>query len=201
MRTVGITGGIASGKSLVATLLATRWGVPVLDADRVAREVVAPGSPGFAAVVAAFGPEVTAPDGTLDRALLGALVSRDPAARRRLEAITHPLIWARVETWLDDRAAEGHPVAAVEAALIVETGQKGRFDVLVVVTAPPEVQVRRLVEQRGLDEARARAWIGSQAPAGDKVRAAGVVLHNDGAPDDLARALAAAWPRILGLDP
>jgi len=201
VRIVGITGGIASGKSLVAALLRDTWGVPVLDADLVARRVTAPGSPVLDAVSAAFGPGVIAPDGTLDREALGTLVSGDPEARRRLEALTHPAIWAAVDAWLGERAAEGHPLAAVEAALVVETGQAARFDVLVAVVASPEVQVRRLVARRGLDEGRARAWLASQAPAAEKARAADVVLENDGEEADLAAALAAAWPRISGVEP
>jgi dephospho-CoA kinase len=198
VRTVGITGGIASGKSLVCSLLSEVWGVPVLDADLVAREVVAPGSPVLQAIVAAFGPGVLAPDGSLDRRALGARVSCDPAARRRLEGLTHPAIWTAIEAWLEHRAAQGHPVAAVEAALIVESGQAERFDVLVAVTAPSGVQVKRLMEQRGMTEPQARAWLTSQAPTVEKARAADVVLVNDGDPASLAAALAAAWPRIRG---
>ncbi|MBN1337631.1 MAG: dephospho-CoA kinase [Deltaproteobacteria bacterium] len=198
MRIVGITGGIASGKSLVAGWMRDTWGVPVLDADLVARQVVAPGSPVLEAVVAAFGPSVLGLDGDLDRAALGARVSRDPAARRRLEALTHPAIWAEIEAWLRERAAEGHALAAVEAALIVETGQAGRFDALVVVTAPRALRVQRLVERRGLTEAQARAWVDSQAPEDEKVRLGDVVLANDGSPADLRVALAAAWRRIRG---
>lgn len=133
MKAVGLTGGIASGKSTVAGLLRDQ-GVPVIDADRVSREVVAPGSAGLAEIVRAFGPQVLAADGSLDREALGRRVVADAEDRRRLEAITHPRIAAEIGRALDTCAAEGAPVAVVEAALMVETGSFRRYDIFLVVS-------------------------------------------------------------------
>ena len=132
MITVGLTGGIASGKSSAARLLRA-WGVPVVDADQVARDVVAPGEPALAGIVARFGAHILQPDGSLDRAALRGIVTADAAERRALEQITHPRIAAAISDWLWDRAAEGEPVAVVEAALMVETGSFRRYDLLLVV--------------------------------------------------------------------
>lgn len=197
MRTVGLTGGIACGKSSVAALLRER-GVPVVDADQVARQVVAPDSEGLAEVVARFGVGILLPDGGLDRAGLRRIVSEDPQARRDLEAITHPRIGAGVIGWLQEQATAGAPVAVVEAALMVETGSYRHYDHLLVVACSPDVQLSRLMARDGMDEPAARRWLGAQLPVADKVALADAVIHNDGAPADLPDALDAAWS-ALGL--
>jgi len=194
MRTVGLTGGIACGKSTVAGLLRAR-GVPVLDLDQVARDVVAPGEPALAEIAAAW-PQVVV-DGRLDRKALGAVVMSDPDARRTLEGFTHPRIWERMEAWLSARASEGASVAAVEAALMVETGSYRRYDKLLVVSCAPAVQRARLAAREGYDPVTVERWLAAQMPLADKEAVADVVIHNDTSPDVLVAALDEAWSRIL----
>jgi dephospho-CoA kinase len=201
MRRVGLTGGIASGKSTVARLLRERHGLPVLDADQVARTVVLPGEPVLDAIAACFGAGVIAADGSLDRAALGALVTSDPQARHALDALTHPAIFARIEAWFEGLRARGHAVAVVEASLLVETDQVGRFDLLVVVTCAPATQIARLVATRGMTSPQAQAWLASQAPMGIKERAADLLIRNDGDLAALEREVAEAVPRLLGSYP
>ena len=176
---LGLTGGIACGKSAVAALLAAK-GVPVVDADQGAREVVAPGSDGLAAVVAEFGAGVLAPDGTLDRKRLGERVFGDEAARQRLNAILHP----RIAQWSAGRflalAAEGRPFVLYEAALLVENGAHRALGGLIVVTARPEVQRARLMARDGIDAAAAQARIDAQWPLAQKVAVATEVIDNSG---------------------
>jgi len=196
MKTVGLTGGIACGKSTVAALLRAR-GVPVLDADQASRQVMAPGSPALAEIAARFGADLIGPDGALDRKALGARIVGDPAARRALEAITHPRIYAALEAGIAALAAQGHAVGVIEAALMVETGSYRRYDALLVVRASPDVQVRRLMSREGMAEAQARAWLAAQMPVDDKAKLATAVIDNDGEPDALAAATARAWEVIL----
>jgi dephospho-CoA kinase len=195
VKVVGLTGGIATGKSTVGRLLRER-GVPVIDADQVARDVVAVGSPGLAKVVERFGREVLLPDGALDRGKLRAIVVRDAEARKDLEAITHPAIREAIGTRLADLAASGVPVAVVEAALMVETGSYRLYDALVVVSCAPETQLRRLVERDGHPEPEARAMIATQLPMAEKEKVATVVIRNDGDLDALRAQLDGAWDRI-----
>ncbi len=176
---VGLTGGIGSGKSTVARMFA-ELGVPIVDADQVAREVVEPGSEGLKAVVAAFGEEVLDADGRLDRARLGARVFEDEAARKRLEGILHPRIGARSMERLMALAREGHPYAIYEAALLVENGSHRMMGALIVVSADEATQIDRVRARDGLDEDAARARIASQLPLADKVAVADYVVENDG---------------------
>jgi dephospho-CoA kinase len=178
LKVLGLTGGIGSGKSTVARMIA-ELGVPVLDADQLAREVVEPGRPAHAGVATAW-PEVIGADGRIDRKRLGAIVFADPAARVRLEAITHPPIAALAEERLAALAAKGHPLAFYEASLLVESGRHGEFDGLVVVTASPETQLARVLARGGLSEAEARARIDAQLPLLAKVRVATHLVDNDG---------------------
>lgn len=189
MLKIGLTGGIGSGKSTVATLLAER-GAVVVDADRLAREVVAPGTPGLAAIVEEFGSDVLAEDGALDRAALASVVFADPAARARLDAIVHPRVRARAA----ELAAAAPPGSVVvqDVPLLVETGQAGSFDLVLVVETDPETRVARLVD-RGLSAADARARIASQATDEERRAVADVVLHNDGAPAALAEQVQRFW--------
>jgi len=178
---VGLTGGIGTGKSTVARLIA-ELGVPVLDADQLAREVVEPGQPAHAAIAAAW-PEAIGAGGRIDRKRLGAIVFADASARRRLEAITHPAIQALCDRRADELAAAGHRLAFYEASLLVETGRHRDLDGLVVVTASEETQVRRTTARDGLGAAEARARIAAQLPQAEKLRAATYVIDNDGSLD------------------
>lgn len=176
---VGLTGGIGSGKSTVARFFAEQ-GVPVVDADRIAREVVEPGTDGLAELVREFGSNVLGPDGRLDRAALGKRVFEDPEARKRLEAILHPRIAQASMARFAELARDGHPYAIYEAALLVENGSYRMMNALVVVTASEATQLARVRARDGLDEAAARARIAAQLPLADKVRVADYVIENDG---------------------
>ncbi len=176
---VGLTGGIASGKSTVARLFGA-LGVPVVDADEVARDVVAPGTEGLREVTAAFGPGVLSADGALDRAALGAVVFADSTARKRLEAITHPRIAIESGRRLAQATASGAPYALYEAALLVENGSYKMFAALIVVTAPEDVQRARIASRDGLNATQAQARIAAQAPIAAKVAVADWVIDNAG---------------------
>jgi dephospho-CoA kinase len=195
MRLVGLTGGIASGKSTFAAALRA-LGAPVLDADQLARAAVAKGSPGLAEVVAAFGPDVLGRDGELDRKRMAARVFSDPTARARLEAIVHPRVRSLFRDELARLAAQGDPVAFYDVPLLYETGQQGQVDLAVVVWAPRELQVTvtRLAARDGLSRADAEARLAAQLPIDAKAALADVVIVNDGEPgalvDKAARLLA-----------
>lgn len=198
MLRIGLTGGIASGKSEVTRLLAA-LGAVVIDADVLAREVVAPGTDGLTEVTAVFGPGVLDPSGALDRPALGRVVFGDEAARRKLEAIIHPRVRARAASL----EAEAPPDAVVVHAipLLVETGQARKFDQLVVVDVPEDVQVERLVRTRGMSEAEARARIAAQASRDERRAAADVVLDNSGTLADLERQVRELWDRLQSTQP
>jgi len=190
---IGLTGGIGSGKSEVSRRLAAR-GVIVIDADKLAREVVEPGTDGLAEVVEAFGADVLAADGSLDRPALGARVFGDDAARARLEAIIHPRVRAR-GTELE-AAAGPDDVVVHDIPLLVETGQADRFDGIIVVDAPVEAQVERLVGRRGMAEAQARERIAAQASREQRTGVADWVVDNTGSLDDLEAAVARVWKEL-----
>lgn len=195
MKTIGLTGGIACGKSTVAAMLRDS-GVPVIDADQVARDVVAPGQPALAEIAETFGEHLILDDGTLDRKGLGALVfgtaPEQVARRKQLEAITHPRIGAATVTALRDLAQAGTALAAVEAAIMIENGSYRMYDLLLVVACRPEVQEARLVARQGISVEEARRWISSQMPVSEKVARADVVIHNDGDRAALEHSTAAA---------
>jgi dephospho-CoA kinase len=179
---IGLTGGIASGKSSVAALLAHE-GIPIVDADALAREVVAPGSSGLAAIVERFGNHVLLEDGSLDRKKLGDLVFSDPEARRALNAITHPRIAAAGMEKLRALADHPAPYRVYEAALLVENGLTKAFAALVVVRVDEATQLARLMARDGSSEADARARIASQLPLAEKVAVADFVIDNSGDPE------------------
>jgi dephospho-CoA kinase len=179
---VGLTGGIACGKSTVAAQLA-ELGVPIVDADALAREVVAPGTPGLAAIVERFGSDVLLADGSLDRKKLGEQVFADPDARRALNAITHPRIAAAGMEKLRALADHPAPYRVYEAALLVENGMAKAFAALVVVTVDEATQLARLMARDGSTEDEARARIASQLPLAKKVEVADHVIDNSGAPE------------------
>ena len=176
---VGLTGGIGAGKSTVAAMFAAR-GAAVVDADRISRRLQEPGEPCHAAIVEAFGRGILDSTGRIDRRHLGEMVFADPARRTALEAIMHPAIWSACEAEIRAAAAAGQAVCVVEAALILETGQRSRFQRIVVVTAPTDVQVERLMRTRGLTAAEARQRLAAQWTNADKARQADHVIDNGG---------------------
>jgi dephospho-CoA kinase len=197
MLRAALTGGIATGKSYCLARFAA-LGVPVIDADLLAREAVAPGSPGLAAVVARFGAGIVLPDGTLDRPALGALVFSDRMARADLEAIIHPEVRRRIRDWFAtlDRAT---PVAIADIPLLFETGQEHDFDRVIVCACEPDEQLRRLMARDSLSEADARKRLAAQWPIGEKAARAHYVIRTDGSFADtdtqvqtIAQSLAAA---------
>jgi dephospho-CoA kinase len=199
---VGLTGGIASGKSTVARLLAG-LGARVVDADQLARRVVEVGTPGLAEIVEAFGAEMIGEDGGLDRGRLGRLIFSDDGARRRLEGITHPRIAAAFVEEVVRAAGEGVEVLVYEAALLVESGASGggegpgAVERLVVVAAPPAVQRRRVGERDGLDEEAAQARLDAQASLEAKIAFADHVIMNEGTLEALERKVTVLWEELL----
>ena len=193
MRLVGLTGGIASGKSTLAEALRS-LGAPVIDADRLSREAVRSGSPALAAIVLEFGPGVLGPDAELDRKGMAARVFADPMARARLEAIVHPAVRAAVAAETARLDAEGHDLAFYDVPLLYERGLDREMDCVVVVHAPPSVQVSRLRARDGLGQAEAEARLDAQLPMDEKARLADVVVSNEG---DIA-ALRARAGALLG---
>ena len=204
---VGLTGGIGSGKSEVSRRLAA-LGAVVIDADVAAREVVAPGTPGLADIVATFGAGVLRPDGSLDRERLGAIVFSDQEMRAKLNAIVHPL----VREWMG--AAERAAIAAAAPAedlvivhdvpLLAENRRPADFDLVVVVDVPPDVQLDRLVGRRGMTAAQARDRMAAQASREQRLAVADIVIDNSGSLDDLDRRVAGAMgrpPPRLGVPP
>ncbi|MQA27565.1 MAG: dephospho-CoA kinase [Micromonosporaceae bacterium] len=194
MLKVGLTGGIGAGKSAVAARLA-HLGATVVDADVLAREVVAPGSEGLAEIVAEFGDEVLAPDGSLDRPALAATVFGDDAARRRLEQVIHP----RVRRATAGRIADAPPDAIVvnDVPLLVETGLAPTFDLVIVVEAPEGARIERLLRGRGMTREQAAGRIAAQASAEQRRAAADVVLDNSGDLDALHDQVDALWKNRL----
>jgi len=190
---VGLTGGIGSGKSAVLRLLAER-GAVVVDADAIAHDVVERGTDGLRAVVDEFGDEVLAPDGSLDRGALAAIVFTNAVSLARLEAIVHPRVRAR----RDELIAQAPPGAVVveDIPLLVEKGMAPDFDVVVVVEAPLDVRVERLVRLRGLEEADVRNRIAHQATDEQRRRVADVVIANGGTPEELAARADELWQRL-----
>jgi dephospho-CoA kinase len=175
---VALTGGIATGKSHVLARVAAS-GAPTIDADVLARAVLEPGTPGAAAVVQRFGPDLLLPDGQIDRRALGRLIFASPEARTDLEAIVHPAVYAAIHRWFDALPTET-VFAMADIPLLFETGREGEFDVVVVTACEPEAQVRRIVSRDGLSEAEARQRVAAQLPIAEKVRRADRVIRTDG---------------------
>jgi dephospho-CoA kinase len=190
---VGLTGGVASGKSTVSTILA-ELGAVVIDADQLAREVVAKGTPGLAAVVAEFGDGLLTSDGELDRPAMGRLVFGDDEARKRLEAIVHPLVFERIVA-LEGAAAE-HDVVVHDIPLLAESGRADTFDAVVVVDAPREVQVERMVRDRGWSEEEAASRIAAQATREDRLAVATHVVDNNDTLEQLRARVERLWSEL-----
>jgi dephospho-CoA kinase len=194
MLLVGLTGGIGSGKSTVARMLEGR-GAIVFDADALAREAVEPGSPGHDAVVQRFGANVLLPGGELDREALASVVFADPAARRDLEAIVHPEV-RRLFAEGCEAYRETDRIVVFSAPLLVESGMHSAFDVLVLVSAPVETQMERLLRDRGMREDQIRARIDAQAPLEEKAAVADVIVDNEGRLQDLEVQVDRLWDEL-----
>ncbi len=194
MYLIGLTGGIASGKSLVSTRLA-QLGATIVDADVLAREVVEPGTPGLAAIAEHFGPEVLLEDGSLNRPALGAIIFADPEQREKLNSITHPAVWRRARELFEKAAADA--VVVYDVPLLVE-GAKGRqldFDLVVVVNASTATRLQRLMELRDMTREEAGHRLNSQASDTERLAVADVVIDNNGGIDETLQQVDALWAK------
>jgi dephospho-CoA kinase len=191
---VGLTGGIASGKSTVSRMLSD-LGAVIIDSDLIAREVVEPGTDGLKEVVAAFGPEILTEDGALDRPKVGAIVFADPEKRKVLEGIIHPRVFLRaIEI---DEAAGEHAVIVNDIPLLAETNQADRFDAVVVVDVPTELQVERMVRDRGMSVEEAESRIAAQATREQRLAIATYVIENTGTLDDLQQRVGDVYAALM----
>jgi len=197
MRVFGLTGNIGSGKSTVAAML-REAGIPVLDADRISREVTAPGGSAYDAVVQAFGGEILRGDGSIDRKRLGEIVFADPGARERLERITHPAILEAMKNAIAGIDREGHRAAVVEATLIHESGRKGLFESVISVACDRETAISRLAARDGMSRSQAEARLRAQMDADRKAVASDYVIDNSGEIEPTRRQVAAVARILLG---
>jgi len=197
MRVFGLTGNIGSGKSTVAAML-REAGIPVLDADRISREVTAPGGRAYDAVVQAFGGGIVRDDGSIDRKRLGEIVFSDPSLRARLEAITHPAILEAMKEAVAGIEREGHRTAVVEAALIHESGKKGLFEAVISVTCDRETAISRLAARDGMTRGQAEARLRAQLPDDRKTGASDYVIDNSGDIESTRRQVVALARELLG---
>ncbi|MGW4901718.1 dephospho-CoA kinase [Streptomyces albidoflavus] len=193
MLIVGLTGGIGAGKSEVSRLL-VEHGAHLVDADRIAREVVEPGTPGLAAVVEAFGESVLAADGSLDRPKLGEIVFADPERRAVLNGIVHPLVGARSAELQSQAPQDG--VVVHDVPLLTENGLAELYDLVIVVDVEPRTQVERLVRSRGMSEEEARARMAAQAGRGERLAVADIVIDNEVSLDALRGRVAEVWTEL-----
>ncbi|ORT54444.1 dephospho-CoA kinase [Streptomyces sp. CB03238] len=193
MLKVGLTGGIGAGKSEVSRLLSS-YGAVIVDADKIAREVVEPGTPGLAAVVAAFGPDILTAEGTLDRPRLGSIVFSDPERLATLNGIVHPLVGARSAEL--EAAAGPDAVVVHDVPLLAENALAPLYDVVVVVDASPETQLDRLLRMRGMTEAEARARMAAQATREQRRAVADLIIDNDGPLEDLEPQVRKVWQQL-----
>jgi len=197
MRIFGLTGNIGSGKSTVAAML-REAGIPVLDADRISREVTAPGGRAYDDVVQAFGGEIVREDGTIDRTRLGEIVFADPASRERLERITHPAILEAMREAVAGIGRKGHRAVVVEAALIHESGRKGLFEAVISVTCDRETAISRLAARDGMSRVQAEARLRAQMDAERKAGASEYVIDNSGGIESTRRQVVALAGALLG---
>lgn len=197
VRIIGLTGGIASGKSSVAGIL-EEFGIPVIDADQLAREAVLPGGRSLASISAAFGDDVIAVDGTLDRKRLGSLVFGDPEKRRLLEGILHPEIRRLGEERIAKEVAAGHDLLVYMAPLLIEAGAVDRVDEIWVVTVRPEIQLERLMARDGIGREEAQRIIDSQMPLEEKAAQGRVLIDNSGTPEETRRIVSDIWKKEAG---
>jgi dephospho-CoA kinase len=194
MKVLGLTGGIGSGKSMVASMFA-QLGADVIDADRLARDVVQPGQPALDEIATAFGRDILLPDGRLDRAKLARIIFADPLARGKLNAITHPRIRERMDAEIAARRSRSG-LLIVDIPLLYENDRTGTVEAVIVVWVDPEMQLRRLLERDGLTEDEARQRIAAQMPLDEKRARADVVIDNSGSRDNTKRQVEAIYRRF-----
>ena len=197
IRVIGLTGGIATGKSSVARFFAEQ-GIPVIDADQLARDAVLPGSPALDQIVSLFGREMLNNDGLLDRKRLGELVFSDLEKRRQLESILHPEIRRRAEDLISQAAEAGHQRLIYMAPLLIEAGATDRVDTVWVVTVRPEIQLERLMQRDGISREQAERLIDSQMPLSEKERCGSVVIDNSGTEAQTRMVLETVWAKETG---
>jgi len=197
MRVIGLTGGIATGKSAVA-LFFTEHGVPVIDADQLAREAVRPGSPALEQIISLFGREVVTHNGELDRKHLGTLIFADPGKRRQLEGILHPEIQKLAEERIALAAAAGHQRLIYMAPLLIEAGATGRVDDIWVVTVRPDIQLERLMLRDDMSREQAQRMIDSQMTLSEKERYGSVIIDNSGTKAETQKVLETIWAKEMG---
>ena len=197
MLRIGLTGGIATGKSHVRAAFEA-LGAPTIDADLLARQAVAPGTPGLRAVVDRFGPGVLDDAASLDRRKLGAIVFADADARRDLEAIVHPFVQAETDRWFERLAEEGRPCGIADIPLLYEVGREADFDVVIVAACDPATQLARLMARDRLSEPEARLRIAAQLPIEEKVRRADYVITTDGPFEETSRQVEAVYKAVTG---
>ena len=196
MKRVALTGGFATGKSHVRADF-ERLGVPTIDADRLARDAVAEGSPGLKAVINRFGRGVLDDTGALDRRKLGSIVFQDPVARRDLEDIIHPAVRSAIDAWFES-ISDSAPVAIADIPLLFETGRQGEFDVVIVTACDPLTQIKRVMARDDVSEAEARARVAAQLPIEEKVRRADHVINTDGSFEETNRQVRSVYEVLVG---
>ncbi len=196
MLSVGLTGNVASGKSSVARFFAS-WGAVVIDADAIVHQLQQPGTTVFDAMVQAFGSSILAEDGTLDRGVLRALIFNDPAARKTLNAITHPAVRTRRDQMMAEARQAGTPIVVQDIPLLFEVLDPASFDAVVLVDAPIETRRARMEQIRGLDPETAQAMIEAQIPSEQKRARATYVIDNDGSLEDLEARARAVWDDLI----
>jgi dephospho-CoA kinase len=196
MKVVGLTGGIASGKSFVAEILAS-YGAVIIDADMLSRQVVEPGEPAYHAVIRTFGKGILRTDGSLDRKALGRIVFSDAAARRILEEIIHPAVAERATRKIDEERLKGSPVVFYVVPLLFEVGLASMMNEIWVVTVDAETQLARLMKRDGIDREEALRKMAAQMLIDEKVARADVVIDNSATPDETKRRVGAEWKKLL----
>ena len=196
MKRVALTGGIATGKSHVRAEF-ERLGVPTIDADKLARDAVAEGSPGLKAVINRFGRGVLDDAGALDRRKLGSIVFQDPVARRDLEDIIHPAVRSAIDGWFES-ISDSAPVAIADIPLLFETGRQGEFDIVIVTACDPVTQITRVMARDTVSEAEARARVAAQLPIEEKVRRADHVINTDGSFEETNRQVRRVFDALVG---
>ena len=197
VRRIALTGGIATGKSHVRARFES-LGIPTIDSDLIARQVVAPGSPALAAIVERFGPQALDSDGALDRKRMATIVFSDPGARKALEAIVHPEVRRATDAWFASLDPGRHPFAIADIPLLYEVNRDRDFESVIVVATSPEIQLRRLMDRDRLSEAEAQRRIDAQLPIDDKVERADFVIRTDGSFDDTHRQVDELARRLAG---
>jgi len=193
---IGLTGGIACGKSTVAGILKD-IGVPILDADQVARDVVAIGTEGLKEIKKHFGADICLNNGELDRTKLRDIIINNPEQKKRLESITHPRIFMQMMEWQQHQEQAGHQVTLTEAALMVETGSYKMYDALIVTTCRHDIQLARLMHRNKIPIQSAQKWIESQMPLADKIAVANVVIENNDSLETLRTQTIQKWTTLL----